>query len=409
MKTNLPTILLILILSAPIRAIAEAPLFDLEVLPCEHRKQTDPETGAELTFLTTHPAGDVNLYYEQRSWLADSSAILFTSSRENGGLMAYLTATGELVRLKHPQGGYGYATCAKSRNSFYAIRGNQVVEVDLEISPSSNPSASPSRVRARERVICALEGDYARPNAYLTENSEGACLGLGVGGRGSSNPGEEAVVISIGIRDGSIDEIARLPGAQYAGHVMFSLTNPNLLSYKSLASWTTIKDVRTKETVYDHKFVEGEFCTHHCWWIDDTLTFCGGFHPQPTEDADVKVLDFKNRVVRILGKGNWWPEASSEELARFNWWHAAGHENGRWVVADNWHGDIGLIHAKSTRTYILTQGHREYGRVEVTHPHVGWDRKGEQVVFASGLLGNDDVCIATIPPIWQAEWESQAP
>lgn len=409
MKTILPVILLVAVLSAPSRIFAEGVSFDLEVLPCEHRKQTDPETGAELTFLTTNPAGDVNLYHEQRSWLADSSAILFTSSREKGGLMAYLTATGELVRLAGPEGGYEYATCAKDRNAFFAIRGNQVLEIDLEILSSKDSATVPSRVTARERLICELSGDYQRPSSHLSENCDGTLLGVGVGGRGTSNPREDAVVITIGVRDGKVEEIARFPGMHYAGHVMFSLTNPDLLSYKELSAWTTVKDVRSKATVYEHKFVEGEFCTHHCWWIDDTLTFCGGFHPQPREDADVKVLDFKNKVIRILGKGSWWPEATSEELARVNWWHAAGHENGRWVVADNWHGDIALFHARTTRVHLLTKGHRKYGRVEQTHPHVGWDRKGEQVIFASSLLGNDDICVATIPPSRQAEWEDQAP
>lgn len=42
---------------------------------------TDPETGAELLLLTTNPADDTNLYYEQRLWLADSSSILFNSAR----------------------------------------------------------------------------------------------------------------------------------------------------------------------------------------------------------------------------------------------------------------------------------------------------------------------------------------
>jgi len=32
---------------------------------------------------------------------------------------------------------------------------------------------------------------------------------------------------------------------------------------------------------------------------------------------------------------------------------------------------------------------------------VGWDRKGEKVVFASHMLGNLDVCVATIPKTWQ--------
>ena len=72
---------------------------------------------------------------------------------------------------------------------------------------------------------------------------------------------------------------------------------------------------------------------------------------------------------------------------------------GRWVAADNWHGDIMLFEGKTSRPRLLTAGHRTYGKGE--HPHVGWDRAGRQVVFTSHLLGSPDVCVATVPEAWQ--------
>src|SRR3954467_8652405 len=77
---------------------APAPYF-LEILPPEDRRMIDPKTGAELLFLSTSREKDSNLYFHERSWLADESVILFTSSRPKGGLMGYLTATGELIRF----------------------------------------------------------------------------------------------------------------------------------------------------------------------------------------------------------------------------------------------------------------------------------------------------------------------
>ncbi|MCC6489202.1 MAG: hypothetical protein IT364_17005, partial [Candidatus Hydrogenedentes bacterium] len=71
-----------------------------------------------------------------------------------------------------------------------------------------------------------------------------------------------------------------------------------------------------------------------------------------------------------------------------------------WVVADNWHGDITVFEAKTTRPHIVTSGHRTYGSGD--HPHVGWDRLSKQVIFASHMQGNPDVCVATIPEAWQA-------
>ena len=394
---------IVLLLMAALASAEET--YPLTVLPCESKHMTDPQTGAELLFLTTNPAQDQNLYYEQRSWLADSSLIIFTSSRENGGLIGYFTRTGELVRLVTPKGGLGGATAASSRNCIFAMRGNDVVELSVRIEPSDDPARSPSKVTASERVICTLANEYMPPNTSLTENADGTLLALGVGGRMNGDAGKQGGVITIDVKSGAVTEIVRMPGADFGGHVVFSRTSPNLVSFGVSGSWITVMDVRKKENVFSHKKVEGEFCTHHCWWLGDTITFCGGFHPQPTEDADVRAIDIRTGVVRIIGKGSWWPGATPAELAKWNWWHACGSEVGRWAAADNWHGDIGIFHAKTTRTYWLTRGHRTYGGG--THPEVGWDRKGEQVIFASHMLGNVDVCVVTIPKAWQDEWEAQ--
>jgi hypothetical protein len=366
---------------------------------------TDPQTGADLLFLTTNPADDQNLYYEQRSWLADSSLILFNSTRTNGGLMGFLTKTKELIRFATAKGGLGGATAAAARNSVFAMRGADVLELSLHIEPSNDPTRSPSKVAASERVICTLPNDYLPPNTSLSENADGTLLAVGAGGRGNWNTNTQGRVITIDVQTGKVSEVARVPATNFAGHVVFSRTNPDLVSFAQSECWIEVMDVRKKESVFRHKKVEGEFCTHHCWWLGDTITFTGGFHPQPTEDSDLKAIDIRTGITRIIGKGSWWPGATSSELGKNNWWHACGSEVGRWLVADNWHGDIGIFHARTTRTYILTRGHRTYGHG--THPEVGWDRKGEQVIFASYMLGDLNVCLATIPKAWQEAWASQ--
>ena len=367
----------------------------LEVLPREDKQWTDPETGTRVTFLTSDPAHDQNLYYEQRSWLADSSLIVFNSQRTNGGLMGYLTATGELVRITSDKGGFSGATCAKSRNSLYACRGAEIVEITLDIQPSRQPECIPSKVSATERVICTLSDVRMPPNTSLSENSDGTLLSLGVGGRNINSLTNDGQVLAIRIDTGEIKEVARMPGSFFGGHVMFSLTNPNLVSFCERYHWITVRDVRNGQAVFNHHREQGEFCTHHCWWVNDSITFCGGFHPGPTEDADVKAIDIHTGITRIIGRGNWWPEAVPAQLARCNWWHSCGYEGGQWVAADNWYGDIAVFDARTTRTTILTKGHRTYGGG--THPEVGWDRKGKEVIFASHRQGNVDVAVAEVP------------
>lgn len=378
--------------------------YPLAVLPPEAKDITDPQTGTSLTFLTSNPADDQNLYYEQRSWLSDGSMILFNSSRPEGGLMAYLVKTRELVRLHTPKGPLSCPTAAKSRPTVFAVRGAEVVELSFAIQYSDDPGRR-SAVTASERLVGTIPEDWMPSNTSLSENANGKLLAIGVGGRSISTVNKDARVITVAIRSGRVKEIVRMPGQDFGGHVMFSRSNPQWVSFGQAGCWIAVVNVASKEYVFRHKKVPGEFCTHHCWWQGNLITFCGGFHPQPKEDADVKAIDVTTGTVRIIGKGAWWPEASSVELARLNWWHASADETGHWVAADNWHGNIGIFHAKTTRTYCLTKDHRTYGHG--THPEVGWDREGKQVIFASHMLGNVDVCVATLPKEWQDEWPAQ--
>jgi oligogalacturonide lyase len=363
--------------------------YPLPVLPPEHKTVTDPVTGAQLLFVTTDPARDHNLYFHQRSWLADESMLLFTSARPQGGLMGYLYATGELVRLVTPTGGLSSPTAAKTGNRVFASRGREIVELTLSIRPANDPKVKPSEVTATERVICALP-EGAALQAYLTENSDGTLLGLDV-----RWPNGEQGIAVVDVKTGRIRDVCRF---KFAGHLQFSRTNPNLLSVAGIPDRLVVVDLAgggRPRTI--HRQESGEMVTHECWWINDTLTFCGGYRDK---EAHVKVIDVHTGRIWIAGAGAWvpWVENGDDVLNRWNWWHAAGHESGRWIAADNWYGDIVLFDGTTTQMHRLTLGHRTYGGGE--HPEPGWDRSGKRVVFTSQMLGGVDVCVAAIPDVW---------
>jgi len=377
-------------------ALAEAEPYPLDVFPREDKIVTDSETGVTVAFLTTHPAADVNLYFHERSWLADSSLILFYSSRENGGLMGYLVKTRELVRICSANGeGIGAATAAVHKNSVYALHGQDVCEFSLSIEGAEGPLSTPSRVYATERVICTLPRN--NHTTALNESCDGKRLALGIS---CTEDWPGPAIYTIEIDTGRHEAVVRLPKEPgYEGHVQWSRTNPNWLSFAGRPLRLQVVDVRDGTVFCPYKPWEGELITHECWWVNDQILFCGGIHASPGEESHVKVLDVHTGQVRIIGAGSWWPGASAEELAKHNWWHASGSEDGKWVAADNWHGDIVLFEGHTTRPRLLTTGHRTYGVGE--HPHVGWGRKGGQVIFASHKLGDLNVCVATIPESWE--------
>jgi len=374
--------------------VTAAPI-ELSVLPPEHVRVKDDVTGAELLFITSDPAADLNLYFHERSWLSDESMLLFTSNREHGGLMGYITATGELVRLATPEGNLTAATADVKRPVFYALRGREVIEASPQITLSTSPDVR-SKVLLSVRVIAQVP---ERPATSLNGNCDGSRLALGIVGPGE-NP--DAAIYTIDVNSGEVNEVCRIPNPPgFGGHVQWSHDNPYLLSFAGRINRLMVVDIRDKtpRAVYEER--EHELVTHESWWVDNQLMFCGGTHPKPTEDSHVKLLNIDTGTVRIVGAGAWWESATPEEIAKRNWWHASGSDYGRWVAADNWHGDIMVFEGKTTRPRLLTQNHRTYGKGE--HPHVGWDRRGKAVVFTSEKQGNPDVCVAFIPEQWQRE------
>jgi len=400
-------------------AAADTASYPLDVFPPEHRRATDPETGAELLYLTTAESRDINLYFHDQSWLADSSLILFNSDRDNGGVMGYLVETGELVRMHTPGGRLRGPTAARHRNSVFAIRGDDLVELALEIRASADLSAQPSEVIAHERIIAALPPSGRR--SAVNESSDGQWLSVGLS---DFDDGSGPLILIAHTETGELRTVCRLPEPPgYASHVQWSLTNPHLLSFAAYSEHgndfagprrendgpTDYENRRQRLWVVDiregvprnvYHALEGELVTHESWWVDDQLLFSGGTRTDPPVEQHVKVLDVHSGKVRIIGAGAWWPDGSPAELGRWSWWHAAGSECGRWVVADNFHGDLVLFEGNTTRPHSLVYGHRTYG--SGPHLHPGWDRKGEQVVFTSDKLGHPNVCIATIPAALQA-------
>jgi hypothetical protein len=358
-------------------------IYPLEVFPPEHRRMKDAVTGAALLFVTTAPSRDLNLYFHERSFLADESLLLFTSDREQGGLMGYLFATGELVRFRTPEGGLSAATAALRRPSFFALRGRQV----LEITPRIQPAQPRSQVLATERLICTLP-ETLSPTTALNENANGRLLSLGV-----NYPDGKMGIVTIEVNSGRLREICRLE--PFGGHVQWSHTSPYLLSFAGRTERLMVVDIRNGKPRAVYHQVPGELVTHEHWWVNNQILFCGGHRDG---ESHVKVINPFTGEVRIIGAGAWWEGGTPAQYAKVNWWHTAGDEAGKWVVADNWHGDIALFDGKTTRMRLLTTGHRTYGGGD--HPHPGWDRRSKRVVFASHQLGSVNVCVATIPEDW---------
>jgi hypothetical protein len=412
-----PCIAFLLILAAT--AHAETRTYPLIVFPPEHQRHIDEDTGAEQLFLTSAPAKDTNLYYHQRAFLSDSSIIFFHSDRVDSGLMGYLVATGELFQVGDGSEKLRGSTAAVHRNSMFSIADNRIVEFSFDVTVSNEPPKSPSTVTTRERTL--HRADELREYTQLNESCDGKYLSYFWSLKDSTDPGN---IILVDIVTGEARDLVSLsPAPGRFVHVQWSRTNPNLMSISSTMASTAVRtgprqpssgnddyenrrqrlwviDIRDPKPRNVYQAIEGEVVTHAVWWVNDTILYTGAINIDGKDLSHVKLIDAHTGDVRVVGAGFWWPNADPAELAKWNWWHPAGSDDGHWVLGDNWHGDIMLFEGRNTRPHLLTQGHRTYGQGD--HPHAGWDRKGDQVIFCSHKLGSPDVCVTTVPDHLQA-------
>ena len=375
--------------------------WECQILPPEHRTEVDAQSGAEIIFVTTHPAHDRNLYFHDRCFFQDNRMMLFISDRYGRAeIMAYLLETGELVRLNRPQDApAGHPLASIAGDKLYVMRQDSVLQ--WQVSISTTPQ---TRVRIAETPLTVLP-EAAVQVSGLAENSDASLLAFAYQKTGFH------FIDVLDLASGTVRNAAKLDYAM--NHLQFHWTRPDLLSFSRTYKndrapldadeppharfW--FLNVNTHVPVPAFYQDPGELATHECWWLDDQITFIGGHNSDANkEDGHVKVYDLKTGEIRIIGAGAWWQEGTAAQVAKVNWWHAAGSPDGRWVAADNWHGIIALFDAKTTAKKILTTGHRIYG--QGAHLHVGWDLKGERVEFTSNKMGNPDVCIGVIPKEW---------
>ena len=383
---------LTILANSPSHASAETQTRTLDVLPPNHLKMADDSSGAQLTFLTQE-IGSSALYFHQQSFLRDGSMVLYLE--QGRGLAGYVFATGERVVFGIPSGGSTVATASTHRNSFFTYWGGKVYEITPHVEISSNPEHEPSAATADIRYIADLA-----VSAEITENSTGELLAGYSGGS----------IWTVNVATGAKRRAYTVPDSiGWHGHLQWSRTDSGLLSFAGSPNRLQVVNVRTGERFVPYYEIPNELVTHESWWINDEILFCGSPREHGQDQSHVKSLNIRTGTVRIVGNGSWWPGATPSELAHFNWWHSSASYDGKWVVGDNWHGELMLFEGATTRSRLLTVGHRTYGGG--SHPEPGFNQDGTKIVFGSDRFGKNRElpCVVDIPDAWQREAQAPLP
>lgn len=367
------------------------------IYPSEQVITTDSVSGAKVIFVTTNPGKDLNFYFDWNCWFKDQSCMFFTSDR-NGKteLFGYIPKTGELVCFSPENGAknYWFATVDFESHSVYMSGNNSLIEWGIDIQFNGD-STKVEHVVVKERVISTAP----KGEVYFGALSQSAdCKFLSVASSPENNPVQKNI-LAVDIISGKSQILYSMFDTIPLTHIQFSKYNKYLLRFAhdgpklpGVHRMWVVDTRKPGEAVKIHLQEPGELVTHEDWWVDDQLTFCGGYLK---EESHVKLISIHDQKTRIIGAGAWWENGTPAEVSNYNWWHASGARDGRWVAADNWHGKIGIIDMRTSHLQLLTTNHRTYGRGE--HPHVGWAPDSKSVEFTSNQRGNADVVIAYLP------------
>lgn len=353
------------------------------VLPAESVETRDARTGVRVWQLTCDASINHHLYVFTSSMTPDGRHVVFASDR--GGRPSFYLAgfpAGPIVQLTDAEGVNGFSAvldCAG--RTLYFTRAGEVRALDL--------------ATLRETVLADFPGGQLG-EVSLSANGRLLAAALRRGPRWGLT-----VTATDGGGGRTIHESART-----IIHPQFHPTDPTLLEYAcdpAPRMWTIRADGAENTCVWKHG--DDEFLVHE--------TFLGA-------GDDLVVVRWPRALQRFSLRTR-----TMTPIAAFNAWHIAPTRDGRFVLCDTAHPDIGLQIVSTATGQLRTLCHPEssngghqwtksrYATAEDwtaniaadtvygpqwTHPHPSFSVDERRVVFTSDRTGHPEVYVAEVPP-----------
>ncbi len=420
--------------------------------PSEKKLVTDPETGTQLTFLTSKPSGDSKIYQTHNQWTSDGNWIIFRSDRVKGEAMAVNVRTGVIVQVS--EGGYtGMLNVARKSMRLYFMRksatvsnstarGSQpvdVIEVDLAklfkdsdagklksaseyqhicgTTPAEMEAGGDMALDADEEVVYFRVGKKASARhigeaTRIEENFGPRNMGAGPAGIGKMNlkTGESTFVVAVPFQVGHIQANPWMPG-----EIVFCWETGGKALQRT---WTVMADGNGLRPLYPE--ADYEWVTHEAIISKDEVAIAIMGHRKvdvlktsPNENAADKknpgqeigwgisgtrekptglgIVNLRTREMTIAGQT---PSGSGL-------WHVNGSSDGRWAVGDDFKRGIYLIDRNTHEMILLSAGHKDTAS---DHPHPTFNADGTQIEIQSAMLSEDNksmnICIIPVPEAW---------
>ncbi len=269
--------------------------------PSESTRLTDEWTGAAIWRMTSHPSINHNLYFLTSSFMPDEDAVVFASFRD--GRANYYRAgfpDGLIVQLTDADDVNSYsAVISQDGQTLYYTRGPSIVALSLD--------------SLTEAVLADV------PDGKLGE------VGLSADERWIVSAvrleGEFGIVVAA--TDGSGGRVVHRQPRTII-HPQFHPTDTSLIEYAADPAprmFLIRRDGTQNRCLYEHG--DDEFVVHETW-LGDTGDLVFTVWPYA-----LKRMSLPSGVIRTI--------------AELNAWHLCPSRNGRFVLCDTNHPDVGIL------------------------------------------------------------------
>jgi oligogalacturonide lyase len=295
-----------------------------------------------------------NLYYHFSNFTADDREVIFSSTV--GGeaqIFAYEVAGRRTRQLtKGPGVGGGSASPhVKDASLLYYLRGAVVEELNLASGavrrvgvmpePRVGGGGQPTMSHDLKSLALVKQRDAA--------NWEIGLMDIGTGGW--------RTVTTVGFRVGHVQHHPKLPLIFYVWETG---------GYAPQRTWVVNADGTANRPFY--------YTTDPKEWVTPLKEWVTHESWVPETGQMTMIMDKVGIVIAdVSGKGRLLPG---------QYWHVRAREDGRFLLADDFNGNLWLIEAATDNRRLLASGLRD--GVRAVHAHASFDRTGRHVFFNTG-------------------------